>query len=118
MEHEGAFDTATKELIQGLVDLEIRSREETIQTTALSRSARILSRVLEICCLSNSSEKPTDNAGVKNSQKSKMIKMMMIRKFQVVLSSTNNLQAIILLRLTKISTIMGFYILLCFRIHF
>ena len=42
-----ALDTVTKELIKGLEDLEIRGRVETIQTTALLRSARILRRVLE-----------------------------------------------------------------------
>ena len=35
------------------------------QTTALLRSARILIRVLEICYYSYSSEKPSDNAGMK-----------------------------------------------------
>ena len=30
----GAFGTVTKRLIQGLKDLEIRGREETIQTTS------------------------------------------------------------------------------------
>ena len=44
----GVLGTVTKELVQGLKDLEIRGREETIQTTALLRSARILRRVLEI----------------------------------------------------------------------
>ena len=43
----GALGTVTKGLIQGLKDLEIRGRVETIQTTALLRSARILRRVLE-----------------------------------------------------------------------
>ena len=36
--------TAIKGLIKGLVDLEIRGRVETIQTTALLGSARILRR--------------------------------------------------------------------------
>ena len=39
--------TVTKGFIQELEDLEIRRRVETIQTTALLRSARILRRVLE-----------------------------------------------------------------------
>ena len=43
----GALGTVTEELVQGLEDLEIRGRVETIQTTALLRSARILRRVLE-----------------------------------------------------------------------
>ena len=45
----GALDRVTKGLIKGLEDLEIRGRVETIQTTALLRSARILRRVLETC---------------------------------------------------------------------
>ena len=53
-------------------DLEIRGQMKTIQTTLL-RSARILRRVLETCCYSNSSEKPSANAGAKNSQMSIMI---------------------------------------------
>ena len=40
--------TVTKGLIKGLDDLEIRERVETIQNTALLRSARILRRVLVI----------------------------------------------------------------------
>ena len=43
----GVLDTVTKGLIKGLEDLKIKGRVETIQTTALSRSARILRRVLE-----------------------------------------------------------------------
>ena len=42
------FGTVTKGLLKGLEDLEIREREETIQTTTLLRSGRILRRVLEI----------------------------------------------------------------------
>ena len=55
MEHEGdnytncdfAFSTVTKELIKGLEDLEVGGRVETIQATALLRTARILRRVLD-----------------------------------------------------------------------
>ena len=43
----GAFDTITKGLLKGLEDLEVGRRVETIQTTALLRTARILRRVLE-----------------------------------------------------------------------
>ena len=43
----GALGTATKGLVLGLKDLDIRGRVETIQTTALLRLARILRRVLE-----------------------------------------------------------------------
>ena len=43
----GALGTVTKGLIQGLEDLEIKGRVETIKTTLLLRSVRILRRVLE-----------------------------------------------------------------------
>ena len=43
----GALSTVTKGLLMGLEDLEIGGRVETIQTTVLLRSTRILRRVLE-----------------------------------------------------------------------
>ena len=43
----GAFGTVTKGLLKGLEDLEVGGRVETIQTTALLRTARILRRFLE-----------------------------------------------------------------------
>ena len=43
----GALGTVTKGLIQGLVDLEIRGRVETIQTKALLRLARIPRGMME-----------------------------------------------------------------------
>ena len=43
----GTLCTVTKVLVQGLDDLEIIGRVETVQTTALLRSARILRTVLE-----------------------------------------------------------------------
>ena len=43
----GAFGTVTKGLLKGLEDLEDGGRVETIQTTTLLRTARILRRVLE-----------------------------------------------------------------------
>ena len=43
----GALGTITKGLLKGLKDLEVGERVETIQTTALIRTARILRRVLE-----------------------------------------------------------------------
>ena len=43
----GELGTVTKSLIMVLEDMEIRGQEETIQTTALLRSVRILRRVLE-----------------------------------------------------------------------
>ena len=42
----GAFGTVTKGLLKGLEDLEVGGRVETIQTTALLKTARILRRVL------------------------------------------------------------------------
>ena len=43
----GASGTVTKGLLKGLEDLEVGGRVETIQTTALLTTARILRRVLE-----------------------------------------------------------------------
>ena len=43
----GAFGTVTKGLLKGLEDLEVGRRVETIQTTALLRTVRILRRVQE-----------------------------------------------------------------------
>ena len=43
----GAIGTITKRLLKDLEDLEIGGRVETIQMTALLRTARILRRVLE-----------------------------------------------------------------------
>ena len=66
----GAFGTVTKGLLKGLEDLEVGGRVETIQTTALLMTAWIVRRVLETrgdCCHSNSSERPSSNVDVKNS---------------------------------------------------
>ena len=43
----GAFATVSEGLLKGLEDLEVGRRVETIQTTALLKTARILRRVLE-----------------------------------------------------------------------
>ena len=43
----GAVGTITEGLLKEQEDLEIKGREETIQTAKLLRSARILRRVLE-----------------------------------------------------------------------
>ena len=51
----GALNTVLKGLVKGLEDLKIRRQMETIQTTALLRSPRILRRALGICCHSKSS---------------------------------------------------------------
>ena len=57
----GAFGTVTKGLLKGREDLEIKGRVETIETTTLLRTARILSpgdlrRLKKTCCHSNSSK--------------------------------------------------------------
>ena len=64
----GSFGTVTKGLLKGLEDLEVGGWVEIIQATALLRTARILRRVLETCCHSNSSEKSSAKTYVKNSQ--------------------------------------------------
>ena len=46
----GALGTVTKLLVRALEDLEITGRVETIQTTALLRSANVLRSVLETWC--------------------------------------------------------------------
>ena len=65
----GAFGTITKGLLKGLEDLEVGGWVETIQMTALLRTARILRRILETweetCCHSNSSEKSSANTDMK-----------------------------------------------------
>ena len=43
----GVFGTVTKWLLKGVEDLKVGRRVETIQTTTLLRTARILRRVLE-----------------------------------------------------------------------
>ena len=43
----GAFGTVTKGLSKRLEDLEVRGQVETVQTTALLGTARILRNVLE-----------------------------------------------------------------------
>ena len=65
----GAFGTVTKGLLKGLEDLEVGGPVETIQTKTLLRTARILRRVLEICCHSNSRERLSADAYVKNSNR-------------------------------------------------
>ena len=71
-----ALGTVTKGLVQGLECLEIKARVQTIQTTALQDRLEYRGEfwiLEETCCHSNSSEKPSANAGVKNSQNSKII---------------------------------------------
>ena len=66
----GAFGTITKGLLKALEDFEIGGQVETIQTTALLRTARILRRVLETWgdLLSLKSVKLSVNTDVKNSK--------------------------------------------------
>ena len=64
----GAFGTVAKGLLKSLEDLEVGGRMETIQTTVLLKTDRILKRVLETCCHSNSSEKPSADANMKKSK--------------------------------------------------
>ena len=47
----GALGTIIKGLLKGLGDLEVGGRAETIQTTALLRTARILRRILDLLSL-------------------------------------------------------------------
>ena len=66
----GTFGTVTKGLLKGPEDLEVGGRVETIQTTALLKTTRILGeswRLEETCCHSISSEKPSTYADVKTS---------------------------------------------------
>ena len=91
----GALGTFTKGLIKRLVNLEIKGQVETIQTTALLRWARILRRVLETCCHSNSSERPSANADVKNSQGVVIIIIICLHtviQFKIFLLNTSNFQ--------------------------
>ena len=62
----GALGTITKGLLKGMEDMEVGGQVETIQRTALLRTARILRRVLETWGHSNSGEKPSTNTDVKN----------------------------------------------------
>ena len=64
----GALRTKPKDFVKRLEDLKVRGLAETIQTKALLRSTRILSRVQETCCQSNSSKRPSASTGVKNLQ--------------------------------------------------
>ena len=76
MEHEGDGDTNCnwctlnnpQRLDKGNGNLKIRGQVETIQTTALLRSAKVLRRVPKIQGDSNSCKIPSANAGVRDSQ--------------------------------------------------
>ncbi len=63
----GAFGTITKGLLIGLKDMEVGGWVETIQMTALLRTARILRRVPETSGdLLSLNEKPSGNTDGKN----------------------------------------------------
>ena len=67
----GAFGTVTKGLLKGLDDLEVGGRVETIQTSELFERPEYWEeswRLEETCCHSNSCERPSANADVKNTQ--------------------------------------------------
>ena len=64
----GALGKVTKGLVWGLEDLEIRGRQETIQTTDQPEYWEESWKLEETCCDSDSSGKPSANTGVKNSQ--------------------------------------------------
>ena len=59
--------------------MEIRGQEETIQITALLRLAE------ETCCHSDSSGKPSANAGVKKSHKQECNQKIVKLKFPIFL---------------------------------
>ena len=62
------LETVTKGLLKELEDSEVGGLVETIQITTLLRKAWEESwRLEEICCHSDSSEKPSANADVKKS---------------------------------------------------
>ena len=67
----GASGTFTKGLVQEMEDLEITERLQTIQTTALLITIRIVRRDLrfEGTCFSESSGNPSDTVNIKNSKK-------------------------------------------------
>ena len=77
-EGDSALGRISKDLGKGLEDLKIRGQEETIEIIVLSRSTRILRWVEETCCHSNSREKPSANAGEKNSLKSKILLLLLL----------------------------------------
>ena len=92
MEYEGDCDTNNnfvlgtipKGLVERLEELVIRGRVETIQTTALLRSARIMRRVLETWG-GLLSLRPSANAHVKNSQVVTIIQIIPVRRLGLVL---------------------------------
>ena len=66
----GAFGTVTKGFLKCLEDLVVGGRVETIQTTVLLRTARML-RLAGTCCHANSSGRPSAGSDVKKKKNSK-----------------------------------------------
>ena len=73
----GALGTISKALVKGLEDLEIGGQVETIYIIVLLKSTRIQRknswRLEETCCPLNFTERPSANAGVKISQRNKLM---------------------------------------------
>ena len=65
----GTFGKVPKSLERGLKELETKGLIETIQTTALLKSVRKLGKLKETSYHSDTSERPSCNAGVENLQK-------------------------------------------------
>ena len=63
----GAFGTVTKWLLKGLEDLEVGWRVETIHYLERQEYREESERLEETCCHSNSCERPSAKADVKNS---------------------------------------------------
>ena len=79
----GTIWTIAQKLVKGQEELEIRGREHTIQSTTLSRSAKYWGeswRLEETCCLSISCGRPSAKAGMKNSQRNKIITICVKKK--------------------------------------
>ena len=80
----GTFGTVIKGLLKGVEDLEVGGRVETkLQHYWERPEYREESwRLEEICCHSNSSERPSASTDVKNSNEQKIIIIMIITKIQ------------------------------------
>ena len=74
----GVVVTVRKWTVQGVEDLKIRRRVETIQITTLLRAVRILKRIVETW--GDSCWKSLDSAGVKKKKLSKEKKRIIITK--------------------------------------
>ena len=92
MNYNSALGTVTNGLLQGLEEFKIRGWVKIIQTTA-SECWEESWRLVETCSHSNSSEKPSAYAGVKNSQKSKMIMEEKTKQTNVAMAWINSKRA-------------------------